>query len=95
MMTDLAEEVRKALAKLRNPVSNAPEIFLECDVVIEKMGENILHIILYARDPYSPKLLIYAEAAKRIASKTPGVAKVYVEVRNHFMAEQINLMLNG
>lgn len=94
-MTDLAEEVKKALSKLRDPVSNAPEIFLECDVVIEKVGENSLHIILYARDPYSPKMLTYAEAAKKIASKTPGVARVFVEVRNHFMAEQINLMLNG
>lgn len=94
-MTDIADEVRKALAMLRDPVSNAPAIFLECKVVIEKVEENILHIILYARDPYSPKMLAYAEAAKRIASKTVGVAKVYVEVRNHFMAEQINLMLNG
>ncbi|MEM2238348.1 MAG: hypothetical protein QXR26_07245 [Candidatus Caldarchaeum sp.] len=93
-MSDLAEKVRNALRMLRDPVSGAPALFLDSVIDVRDVGNGVVHIIYVCRDPHSPNVITYAEAAKTLASRCEGVKKVIIEVRNHVLADFINLKLN-
>ncbi|MEM1942768.1 MAG: hypothetical protein QXO30_04355 [Candidatus Caldarchaeum sp.] len=93
-MTELADRVVESLKRLRDPVSGAPAIFLESSVEVRDLGGGVVLILYVCRDPYSPNVLTYAEAAKTLASRCEGVRKVIVEVRNHVLADFINLRLS-
>ncbi|MEM2095938.1 MAG: hypothetical protein QXV86_04925 [Candidatus Caldarchaeum sp.] len=93
-MTGLADRVVESLKRLTDPVSGAPAIFLESTVEVKDLGEGVVFILYVCRDPYSPNVLTFAEAAKTLASRCEGVKKVIVEVRNHVLADLINLRLN-
>ncbi|MEM0383629.1 MAG: hypothetical protein QXS57_02485 [Candidatus Caldarchaeum sp.] len=94
-MTELAEKVVECLKKLRDPVSGAPALFLESSVEVKDLGDGVVLILYVCRDPYSPRVLTFAEAAKALASKCEGVKRVIVEVRNHVLADLVNLRLNA
>lgn len=93
-MQTLSEKVRQSLAKLKDPVTNAPILFLEAYLEVRETAEGEILIIYHAKDPYSPNVITYADSAKKIASKVEGVKKVVIEVRNHVMSDFINIRLN-
>ncbi len=93
-MTDLADRVLNVLKKLRDPVSGAPALFIDSVVDVQDLGDGVVRITLMCKDPHSPNIITYAEAAKTLASRCEGVKKVVIEVRNHVLADFVNLKLN-
>ncbi len=93
-MNQLVERVLEALKRLRDPISGAPLLLLESVIEVRDLGDGVIHIVYTSRDPRSPNVITYAEAVKTLASRCEGVKKVIVEVRNHVMADFVNLKLN-
>lgn len=94
MMQSVEERVLDALKRLKEPVSGAPLLFLEANVNVRDLGGGAVHILLVSKNPYSASMVSLAEAAKSIALKCEGVRRVLVEVRNHVMADYVNMRLN-
>jgi hypothetical protein len=93
-MQDVEERVLLELKKLKEPVSGAPLLFLEASIDVRNLGEGVIHMVIISKNPYSASMVSLAEAAKSIALKCEGVKRVLVEVRNHVMADYINMRLN-
>lgn len=93
-MTEIEERIRQEIAGLRDPVTNAPLIYLEASIEVKELAEGTIYIVYYSRDPYSANTLTLADAVKKIASRVGAGRKIVVEVRNHFMADFLNLKLN-
>ncbi|MEM0441337.1 MAG: hypothetical protein QXF45_05405 [Candidatus Caldarchaeum sp.] len=93
-MQNLSEKVRQSLARLKDPVSNAPILFLEADIEVKEVAQGEILVLFYAKDPYSPNVMTYADAVKKIASKVEGVKRVVVDVRNHVMSDLFNIRVN-
>ncbi|MDW8084033.1 MAG: hypothetical protein RMI49_02380 [Candidatus Caldarchaeum sp.] len=94
-MSGLAEKVRSELAKLKDPVSNVPLLFVDAEIDVQESSSGDIYIVYIPKNPYSPHIITNAEAVKSIASKIAGQRRVVVEVRNHVMADFLNMKLNG
>lgn len=93
-MTELAEKIRQELAKIKDPLTNVPVIFLGADIDIKVQPGGNVYIVYFAKDPYSSNVITYVEAVKKIASKVAGDRKILVEVRNHMLSDLLNIRFN-
>ncbi|MEM1537583.1 MAG: iron-sulfur cluster assembly protein [Candidatus Nezhaarchaeales archaeon] len=94
MVTDLENNVKKALSKVVDPELGISITELGLVRTVKDEGEGRVTVEFTATSPFCPIAFFLAKEVKRVAARVEGVKKVNVILKGHVMEDEINRKVN-